>query len=1366
MYIEDDHSSSKRIILIILVVILLAIIIFLLLRRCGNNEIKISQINLTPTRLNLKVGEQQKIYANIFPTNASNSNVTWSIGDTNIATVDDNGLVTGVSDGTTLVVATANDGSGIVGSATVTVGNELPELEQIQLNRSTYIIGVGKSVMVELTPVPSTASLSDVQYSILDTSIATVDSTGRIRGVQVGNTTITIKANDGKVTTTANVRVVASSSSNVSDDSTGAGDSNESNDPDTIIPVSTINLTATETCYRLKVGSTYIIGVEVLPSNATDKTLTWEVVSVDDANDASKNKVAEAYISVSDTGVVKGLKEGNARIKITAKSGFYAYFNINVISSGNEGYCSLNSGGNSGVNTGGTGDNTGSNTGNNTGSNTGGNTGTGGSTGDNTGSNTGNNTGSNTGGSTGTGESTSDNTGSNTGNNTGNNTGGNTGGSTGTAGGKCTVSSSIVNIKNGSSTTITINCSSTSKGGKNSNIKYDTCSNVATVTPSGTKNVTSTSFSETVTITGKAKGTCTIILPEGYGVFGNQKTTSQTIAVNVSDDNTTGGNAGGNTGTAGGTCTVSLSTVNIKNGGTTTVTVKCSSTSSGSKNSNISNTCSNIATVSSSGAKDVTNTSFSEIITITGKSKGTCKINLPEGYGLFGGKKTTAQTIIVNVSDDSTTGGNIDSTIKKPTVSFLCGSKTYSSSCSTNVTASITGGTKGTDYDDIYVCLISGPKSCNPTSTSIKPISASGEYTYCAAYVKNGKKGEATCANEIVKIDKSTTTTVKKPTVSFLCGSKAYSNSCSTNVIASITGGTKGIDYDDIYVCLISGPKSCNPTSTSIKPISASGEYTYCAAYVKNGKKGEATCANEIVKIDKSTTTTVKKPTISFLCGSKTYSNSCSTNVTASITGGVEGTDYDSKYVCLQSGDGHCDPTSTTMPKISSSGKYTYCAAYVKNGKKSEVACDTKDIKIIAPVEETATITIDTSSKNIRVFAPIGSIVTFSCLNANCGNSYNMISGQFTRQFTIEDTTILTTIIVTVTHNGKQLDKEKATIDGKPINTPTITAISNNKTYVSDTWTNSTIDIVLSGAADDEEYYHYNLPLASGNKETFSEQMNMPISYKICKKNNPTKCGHRAKIRLKIDKTAPTCQLSFDATNKTITATLQDNLSGIGNIFTGDYKESSSNKYVKSNITKSGSYTFVFFDAASNPGRCSIEIGERTEYMREKCDEYTSYELTGSRNNNTCWASGKAGSTYEYSTCTDWPIYHIKLPVNGKCSLYYEGGFSETKSFTIHFLESDTYTSFNSILNECRNRLKKVCDDYKSKDSDILVSTLVSSGECNKYIITEEGNKLQRSYKATKCNKFVLESDWQTAFLRCDDPIVCHVETRTILYSK
>ena len=1324
MYVEDDHSSSKRILLIIIAVILLAIIIFLLLHRCGNNKIKISQINLTPTRLNLKVGEQQKIYANIFPTNASNSNVTWSIGDTNIATVDDNGLVTGVSDGTTLVVATANDDSGIVGSATVTVGNELPELEQIQLNRSTYTIGVGKSVMVELTPVPSTASLSDVQYSILDTSIATVDSTGRIKGVQVGNTTITIKANDGKVTTIANVRVVASSSSNVSDDSTGAGDSNESNDPDTIIPVSTINLTATETCYRLKVGSTYIIGVEVLPSNATDKTLTWEVVSVDDANDASKNKVAEAYISVSDTGVVKGLKEGNARIKITAKSGFYAYFNINVISSGNEGYCSQNSGGTSG-----------------------GNTGTGGGPGDNTGS-TGNNTGSNTGGSTG------------------GSTGGNTSGSTGTAGGKCTVSSSIVNIKNGSSTTITINCSSTSKGGKNSNIKYDTCSNVATVTPSGTKNVTSTSFSETVTITGKAKGTCTIILPEGYGVFGNQKTTSQTIAVNVSDDNTTGGNAGGNTGTAGGTCTVSLSTVNIKNGGTTTVTVKCSSTSSGSKNSNISNTCSNIATVSSSGAKDVTNTSFSEIITITGKSKGTCKINLPEGYGLFGGKKTTAQTIIVNVSDDSTTGGNIDSTIKKPTVSFLCGSKTYSSSCSTNVTASITGGTKGTDYDDIYVCLISGPKSCNPTSTSIKPISASGEYTYCAAYVKNGKKGEVTCANEIVKIDKSTTTTVKKPTISFLCGSKTYSSSCSTNVIASITGGTKGTDYDDIYVCLISGPKSCNPTGTSIKPISASGEYTYCAAYVKNGKKGEATCANEIVKIDKSTTTTVKKPTISFLCGSKAYSNSCSTSVTASITGGVEGTDYDSKYVCLQSGDGHCDPTSTTMPEISSSGKYTYCAAYVKNGKKSEVACDTKNIKIIAPVEETATITIDTSSKNISVFAPIGSIVTFSCLNADCGNSYTMVSGQFTRRFTIEDSTILTTIIVIVTYNGKQLDKQKATIDGKTINKPTIKAISNNKPYVSGTWTNGTVDIVLSGAASDEEYYRGSTKNPTGNKDTISNDINTSIYYKICKKNNPTKCGSSASIIIKLDKTQPTCKLYFNASSQKITAILSDNLSGIGTISSKDFTKVTSTNYAKNGITTTGTYSFRFYDAANNFGSCPIEIGSRTEYMHQKCAEYSTYLKTDQKNvDNSCVEKGTKGTTYQYTTCPTLTIYHIKADVTASCTIVYpKDGFSEKPKGIVYkgFLESKTYTGYDAIYTECRNQLENVCEASKTYDDSYGV---ISGDTCGANIGTTKATS-SVTFTASKCGKYVDDGSWQTTIPKCDNSTTCNVRSQKVLYSK
>lgn len=331
---------TKRLLLIVVAVILLVLIVFLLLKRCGNGggNFKVDQINLTPTRVNLKIGEQQQIYANVYPSDANDSSVYWESEDPTIASVDQNGVVTGINNGITTITAKANDGGGAIGSTTVTVGDDLPELEQIQLNKSIYTVKVGSTVLIEATPVPSTAQLLDIKYSIRDTNIATVDSSGRIKGVKVGSTIVTITANEGKVQTTATVKVVANSS---------GGTTNPNTPSDAKIPVSAISLTATETCYKLKVGNSYTIETKILPNNATDKTLTWEVVSAEDASDAAKNKVAKTYASVSNTGVVKGLKAGNVKIKITAKSGVYSYFDIKVISSGNEGYCTINNNGSS-----------------------------------------------------------------------------------------------------------------------------------------------------------------------------------------------------------------------------------------------------------------------------------------------------------------------------------------------------------------------------------------------------------------------------------------------------------------------------------------------------------------------------------------------------------------------------------------------------------------------------------------------------------------------------------------------------------------------------------------------------------------------------------------------------------------------------------------------------------------------------------------------------------------------------------------------------------------------------------------------------------------------------------------------------------
>lgn len=68
------------------------------------------------------VGKTVTMTATVLPTDAYDKTVTWSSDNTSVATVNSStGVLTGVAEGTATITATANDGSGKSGSATVTV---------------------------------------------------------------------------------------------------------------------------------------------------------------------------------------------------------------------------------------------------------------------------------------------------------------------------------------------------------------------------------------------------------------------------------------------------------------------------------------------------------------------------------------------------------------------------------------------------------------------------------------------------------------------------------------------------------------------------------------------------------------------------------------------------------------------------------------------------------------------------------------------------------------------------------------------------------------------------------------------------------------------------------------------------------------------------------------------------------------------------------------------------------------------------------------------------------------------------------------------------------------------------------------------
>lgn len=85
------------------------------------SAIPVTNIAMSEASASLYVGGTLQLTATVTPSNATNADYVWASADESVATVDENGLVTAVAVGGTTITATAQDGSGVYGSCTVTV---------------------------------------------------------------------------------------------------------------------------------------------------------------------------------------------------------------------------------------------------------------------------------------------------------------------------------------------------------------------------------------------------------------------------------------------------------------------------------------------------------------------------------------------------------------------------------------------------------------------------------------------------------------------------------------------------------------------------------------------------------------------------------------------------------------------------------------------------------------------------------------------------------------------------------------------------------------------------------------------------------------------------------------------------------------------------------------------------------------------------------------------------------------------------------------------------------------------------------------------------------------------------------------------
>lgn len=221
--------------------------------------------------MGLFVGGSGKIRYSVLPGNATNTNVTFKSLNEKVATVDANGVVTGVSEGNADIVITTEEG-GFEAKCTVRVdGIDARGIERV--GDKTVTMGLNQTRQLQVKITPSDTTNKNVQWTSSNNSVATVDSNGVVTSKNSGSTIITATTHN-ELKTEFFIEVETS--------------------------VTNITLNSNE--INLNTGGTFKLDATVNPSNASNKNIKWisaneSIATVDQSGNVAADVAGTTYIS-------------------------------------------------------------------------------------------------------------------------------------------------------------------------------------------------------------------------------------------------------------------------------------------------------------------------------------------------------------------------------------------------------------------------------------------------------------------------------------------------------------------------------------------------------------------------------------------------------------------------------------------------------------------------------------------------------------------------------------------------------------------------------------------------------------------------------------------------------------------------------------------------------------------------------------------------------------------------------------------------------------------------------------------------------------------------------------------------------------
>lgn len=156
--------------------------------------IKVSQDTLMLT----KKDETAQLSAEVVPSYADNTRVTWKSSDESVVTVDEKGKVTAVGNGTATITVTSVSGNY---TATVAVTVKIPvEIERITIEaEKKTLTKIGESTELKVKIEPENADAQKLIWKSENEMVAAVDENGKVTAVGNGTVAITVTTEDGKI---------------------------------------------------------------------------------------------------------------------------------------------------------------------------------------------------------------------------------------------------------------------------------------------------------------------------------------------------------------------------------------------------------------------------------------------------------------------------------------------------------------------------------------------------------------------------------------------------------------------------------------------------------------------------------------------------------------------------------------------------------------------------------------------------------------------------------------------------------------------------------------------------------------------------------------------------------------------------------------------------------------------------------------------------------------------------------------------------------------------------------------------------------------------------------------------------------------